>query len=245
MGDKCLESNIAMISLMSRQFTFQTKWVKEKRRSQLFAGLMVSPLRAYQTREVVVLSRGFFGLQQIQVLLKCSKNPHLEVGSGSWRPGSLKTKGGSYCFPNCSGRRKPFNAGVLLTSKKPQSFVNAKILLTKMSLHLVGYFSSHSSAGDMNSENTEILKPQKYFISHCVLWSTFKKKTTQQQNCKTPQHKTPTTEGKEGHGGQKDLIRSQKRSGKAAFPIHPHIRATFLLAVVGQEGEGTAVQREI
>lgn len=25
MGDKCLENNIAMISLMSRQFTFQTK----------------------------------------------------------------------------------------------------------------------------------------------------------------------------------------------------------------------------
>lgn len=203
MGDKCLESNIAMISLMSRQFTFQTKWVKEKRRSQLFAGLMVSPLWAYQTREVVVLSRGFFRLQQIQVLLKCSKNPHLEVGSGSWRPGSLKTKGGSYCFPNCSGRRKPFNAGVLLTSKKPQSFVNAKILLTKMSLHLVGYFSSHSSAGDMNSENTEILKPQKYFISRCALWSTFKKKQPNNKTAKLPSIRLQPQREKKGMEGKR------------------------------------------
>lgn len=203
MGDKCLESNIAMISLMSRQFTFQTKWVKEKRRSQLFAGLMVSPLRAYQTREVVVLSRGFFGLQQIQVLLKCSKNPHLEVGSGSWRPGSLKTKGGSYCFPNCSGRRKPFNAGVLLTSKKPQSFVNAKILLTKMSLHLVGYFSSHSSAGDMNSENTEILKPQKYFISRCALWSTFKENQPNNKTAKLPSIRLQPQREKKGMEGKR------------------------------------------
>lgn len=203
MGDKCLESNIAMISLMSRQFTFQTKWVKEKRRSQLFAGLMVSPLRAYQTQKVVVLSRGFFRLQQIQVLLKCSKSPHLEVGSGSWRPGSLKAKGVSYCFPNCSGRRKPFKAGGLLTSRKPQSFVNAKILLTKMSLHLVGYFSSYSSVGDMNSENTEILKPQKYFISRCALWSMFKKNKPNNKTAKLPSIRLQPQREKKGMEGKR------------------------------------------
>lgn len=184
MGDKCLESNIAMISLMSRQFTFQTKWVKEKRRSQLFAGLMVSSLQAYQTWKVVVLSRGFFRLQHILVMLKCSKTPNWGTGCGSWRPGSLKAKGVSHCFPNCSGGRRPFTAGVLLKNKKPQSFVNAKILPTKMSLHQVGYFSSYSSVADMNSENTEILKPKKYFILHCALWSMFKrtKPTTKPQN---------------------------------------------------------------
>lgn len=110
MGDKCLESRIAMISLMSRQFTFQTKWVKEQRRDQLFAELIMSSLKAYQTRKVVVLSSGFLRLQQIQVQLKCSKPPSLGMGYGSWRSGSLKIKGVSYCFPNCSGGRKPFAA---------------------------------------------------------------------------------------------------------------------------------------
>lgn len=83
MGDKSLESSIAMMFLMSRQFTVQTKQVKEQNRDQLFAGLIVSLLRAYQTHKVTVLSRGFLRLQQVQVQLKCSKTSSLGMGYGS------------------------------------------------------------------------------------------------------------------------------------------------------------------
>lgn len=72
-----------------------------------------------------------------------------------------------------------------------------------MSLHLVGYFSSHSSAGDMNSENTEILKPQKYFISRCVLWSTFKKNQPNNKTTKLPSIRLQPQREKKGMEGKR------------------------------------------
>lgn len=95
---------------MSREFTFQTKWAKEQRRDELFAGLIVSSLKAHQIPKVMVVSRGFLRLQKIQVQLKCSKTPSLGMGKGSWWSGSLKIKGVSYYFHNCSGGRKLFAA---------------------------------------------------------------------------------------------------------------------------------------
>lgn len=152
MGDKSLESSIAMMFLMTRQLTLQTKQVKEQKRDHLFARLTASLLRAYQTHKVTVLSRGFLRLQQVQVQLKCSKTSSLGMGYGSWRSGCLKIKGVSYCFPNCSGEESHlqhalFNLetngrheGVLLTNKRLLSFVNGEILPTKLSFTLSWLF---------------------------------------------------------------------------------------------------------
>ena len=112
-----------------------------------------------------------------------------------------------------------------------------KFCLQSWVLHRIHYFSSYTSVGDINSETTKNTKNiQALFFTLHYDFFFFKQKTKDKTPTKFPSLSFPSQRGNWDKEGQSDLVRWQKVSGKALFPIHSYIR-TFLQVLVGQEGD--------